>query len=254
MNQGKLKGRTALITGAVRRVGREIALALAGEGVDVVVHHRGERSGDEANALCAEIAKRGVKAWPIMADFEDEGECNTLISRAVESAGRLDILINNASLFMPDTLDTLQLDNLMRHVRVNAWAPFVLCREFARLGTGGKVINLLDSRVSGYDFKHVGYILSKGMLSALTEMTAIEYAPGITVNAVAPGLILPPPGKNMEYLEGLAGTVPLRRHGGPADIADAVLYLLGNDFITGQVIYVDGGRHLMEYPDGQDNN
>jgi NAD(P)-dependent dehydrogenase (short-subunit alcohol dehydrogenase family) len=141
--------------------------------------------------------------------------------------------------------------DITRHMHVNAWAPFVLSREFSRLVQRGKIINLLDTKIAGSDRAHVAYILSKQMFALLTRMCAREFAPGITVNGVAPGLILPPNGKDEQYLEQLAKTVPLKRHGSPDDIADATIYLLKSEFITGQVIYVDGGRHLLENGNGQ---
>ena len=142
----------------------------------------------------------------------------------------------------------------MRHLQVNAWAPFVLSREFARLAGRGKIINLLDTKIISSDRTHVAYLLSKQMLAALTSMCALEFAPNVTVNGIAPGLILPPPGKDDSYLEQLAQTVPLKRRGSPDDIADAARYLLQSDFVTGQIIYVDGGRHLREGDDGPDRN
>jgi NAD(P)-dependent dehydrogenase (short-subunit alcohol dehydrogenase family) len=142
--------------------------------------------------------------------------------------------------------------DVMRHMHVNAWAPFVLSREFARLADHGKIVNLLDTRIIGHDREHVAYVLSKKMLAVLTVMCAREFAPDFTVNGIAPGLILPPAGKDESYLDKLAEKVPLRKHGGPQDIVDAVLYLLKSDYVTGQVIYVDGGRHLLEDGHGPD--
>ena len=156
-------------------------------------------------------------------------------------------------------------------MEVNAWVPLALSRRFAA-GLGvtpglaraaraprgtvphrprGSIVNLHDTHLAGYDFEHAGYILSKHVLANLTRMLALELAPGITVNAVAPGLILPPPGADESYLTANAHRVPLQRHGGPRDIAEAIVFLIRSDFITGQVIYVDGGRHLQGYADGQ---
>jgi NAD(P)-dependent dehydrogenase (short-subunit alcohol dehydrogenase family) len=118
----------------------------------------------------------------------------------------------------------------------------------------GKIINLLDTNISGHDRTHVAYIVSKQMLASLTKICALEFAPGITVNGVAPGLILPPNGKDETYLENLSKTVPLKRHGAPEDVSEAALYLLKSDFVTGQVVYVDGGRHLLEDGNGQNHN
>jgi len=155
-------------------------------------------------------------------------------------------------MFLPDTIQDLDFASLMQHIQVNAWAPFVLSREFARHLDRGKIINLLDSRIVGDDPSHTGYILSKQVFARLMRMTALEFAPRITVNGVAPGLILPPAGKDEGYLNDLAQRIPLKRHGEPADIADAVMYLLTSSFLTGQVIFVDGGRHLMEQNHGPD--
>ncbi len=248
MPKRDLEGMTALVTGAAKRIGREIAIGLAREGANIVVHYR--NSAREAEELCSQLADYHVLCFPVKADFENAEEYETLIKRSVETAGWLDILINSASTFFPNTLKDLDFGSLLKGMKVNAWAPFVLLRDFARTVGQGKVINLLDTRIVGHDRSHVGYILGKHVLYALTQMAAVEFAPHVTVNAVAPGLILPPPGKNEEYLTRLANRVPLKKHGKPSDIADAVIYLLKSDFVTGQVIYVDGGQHLKELNNG----
>jgi NAD(P)-dependent dehydrogenase (short-subunit alcohol dehydrogenase family) len=239
-----LAGKTALVTGAARRIGRAVSLALAASGSNVVVHH--SRSVRDAEALVSEISRHGVGATALQANLGEPEEAEALVALAEERVGHLDVLVNNASVFEPETLETAALDHLVRSVKVNAWAPFVLTRAFARRSGQGRVVNLLDSRVSGLDLAHVGYILSKHLLAVLTRMTAVAFAPGLTVNAVAPGLILPPPGEDEAYLARLARGLPLKRHGGPEDIARAVLFLLESDFVTGQVLFVDGGRHLLE--------
>ena len=244
----QLKDKTALITGAAKRIGRETALTLAERGINAVIHFN--RSDSEARRLAEELRQTGVKAWTIQADFRRPDEYQTLIERAQQAAGGLDILINNASVFPAETLRDLTWSGLSANIEVNAWVPFILSRAFAERIGRGKIINMHDSRLKGYDWTHVGYILSKHALAAMTRMMALEFAPQITVNAVAPGLILPPPGKDESYLEGLVHTVPLQRHGEPQDIADAVAFLVQSDFITGNVIYVDGGRHLHEYGNG----
>ncbi len=235
-----------MVTGASRRLGRAIASGIAELGANIVIHDH-QSHQDECEDLCRDFGKRGITSWTVTADFEKTEEYGALIEKALGVAGRLDILINNASVFAGDTIRDSNFDNLVRHMQINAWAPFVLSREFAQHAGKGKIINLLDTRVSGYDWKHISYILSKDVLQVLTKMTALEFAPAITINAVAPGLILPPSGKDEGYLDKLSEEVPLRRHGAPEDVVSAVLFLLGSDFITGQVIYVDGGRHLMEH-------
>ncbi len=245
----KLKGKVALVTGASKRIGRALAIALAEEGVHIVAHDRKNLEADTIK-VCGEVVDCGAKSWRVMADLEKPEEYEMLIARALQAAGSLDILVNNASIFLPSTIMDVGFGDVVQHMQVNAWAPFVLSREFARLVNRGKIINLLDTRIRGYDGTHVAYVLSKQMFATLTMMCALEFAPGVSVNGVAPGLILPPAGKDEGYLEQLAKSMPLKRHGGPDDIADAVIYLLTSDFVTGQVIYVDGGRHLLEAANG----
>ncbi len=241
---GIFAGSSALVTGGARRIGRSVSLALASAGANVVVHHRSSHAA--AQALAEEIRRRGVHAATIQADLEQPSEAEALIANARDLAGPIDILVNNASIFEGDTLETAAFDRFVRNVKINAWAPFVLTRAFARLSGRGKVVNLLDTRIAGLDLAHAGYILSKQLLAALTRMAAVAFAPGVTVNAVAPGLILPPPGEDEAYLDRLARDLPLERHGSPDDVALAVLFLLESRFVTGQVVFVDGGRHLLE--------
>lgn len=242
-----LKGKKALVTGGAKRIGKEIALLLAAEGADIALHY--SHSEKEAREAGAEIEARGSKCWLVRADFESS-EYDGLIEKAASIANGLDILVNNASIFPTSTLESATFDGLEKNIRVNAWAPFVLARDFAGLMKRGKVVNLIDSRTAGFDWNHVEYILSKHLLAELTKMMAVQYAPDVVVNGVNPGLILPPPGKEMAYIEKMKKTVPQKKHGGPRDIAEAVIYLLKSDFLTGEVINVDGGRHLLEYDRG----
>jgi len=238
-----LEGQTALVTGAALRIGRAIVLALAEQHASVVIHYR--RSAAPAEELRQSLVARGHRAFCVKADFANPEDADSLIDRARAEAGPIHILVNSASEFQAEALDAMTHASLVHSLTVNAWAPFALTRAFAHQGVGGKVVNVIDAQVSGSDLTHASYILSKNLLATLTTMTALRYAPGVTVNAVAPGLILAPDGKDDRYLDGLARSLPLKRHGSPADIARAVLFLLGSDFVTGQVVYVDGGRHLI---------
>jgi pteridine reductase len=237
-----LAGKTALVTGAGKRLGRATALALAAEGVSVVVHYQSSR--DDA-VQCAGLAReRGVKAWTIQANLADPSASAGLIGRAIEAAGPIDILVNSASIFPHNTLAEMTWQDVTASMQVNAMAPFLLSRAFAAQGRSGAIINLLDTRVAHYDRIHAAYHLSKRSLFTLTRMMAMEFAPTIRVNAVAPGLILPPPGEDESYLRKMTGSIPLQRMGGPEDITDAILYLLRSEFVTGQVVFVDGGFHM----------
>lgn len=243
MNTNAIRGMTALVTGGAKRIGRAIAVSLADAGVHVVVHCH--RAGD-ARELCSDLENRGVRAWEIEADLENPQQTEALLGKAVGIAGQIDIIVNNASIFHSGTAADTCFTDVMRHMQVNAWAPFVLGRELARHSAGGKVVNLLDSRIGWYDSSHLAYSLSKQVFAELTLVMAREFAPGIAVNGIAPGLILPPAGKDESYLDELAKSLPLKRHGSPADISQAVLYLLASDFLTGQIIFVDGGQNLTK--------
>jgi pteridine reductase len=243
-----LAGKTALITGGAKRIGRAAALALAAEGVNIVIHYR--ESSEDAYALCSQIRSSGVRAWPIHAELTDPEQCAALVTDAVSAAGLVDIVFNNASIFPASTLANVTLNDVITNLTINAWAPFVIGRAFAREVGSGVIINALDTRLASYDWGHVAYILSKHVLAVLTRMTALEYAPKVRVNAIAPGLILPPPGRDDSYLDALIDTVPLKRHGSVEDIAEAVVFLCKSSFITGDTLYIDGGRHLTEASNG----
>ncbi len=245
MSEDRLAGHIALVTGAAKRLGRATALALAGAGADVIVHYR--NSVKEAKGVCDEIKALGSAAWMIQADLERPGEAEALIEKAFKETaggGVLDILINNAAVFPPGTLADLTLDELNQVMTVNAWAPFALSRSFGARVKSGRIINMLDTRLKGSDPPHAAYHISKHMLALLTRLMAIDLAPGVAVNAVAPGLVLPPAGSDQAYLNNLSKDLPLKKVGSEADVTGAILYLLKSDFVTGQVIYVDGGRHL----------
>jgi pteridine reductase len=246
--ENTLRGKTALVTGAAVRIGRATALALADEGANIIVHYN--TSGDKAEELAHEVESRGVKAWTMQADFARPEEYHTLVQQAAGIAGPFDILVNNASIFPKETLGEVTFESFNENMQINAWAPFVFARTFAEEMKRGKIINMVDSRITGTDWNHVGYIWSKHVIHAMTRMMALAYAPDITVNAVGPGLILPPPGQDESYIDRLVDTVPLKKHGNPEDIAEAIVFLLKSDFITGQIIFVDGGRHLKEYNSG----
>lgn len=237
-----LRGKTALVTGAAKRLGRAIALALAEEGVHVAAHFRASES--DADSLVKACRAQGVEAWPLQADLSEPEAAGALVRAAEDLAGGLDIVVNNASVFPKDRLTDFTWASLEESLRINAFAPVEIGRAFAALGRGGDIVNLLDARMEDYDREHVSYHLSKRMLYSLTQMMAEDFAPAVRVNAVAPGLVLPPEGEDESYLDALADTNPMRGHGSASDVSEAVLYLLKSEFTTGQVLFVDGGRHL----------
>lgn len=239
----KLSNKTALVTGGAVRIGAAICEALAKEGCQVVVHcHESLR---EADRLSRKLAGAGVKSWVCQGALETDADCQALIQRAGEQAGRLDILINNASVFHKESLSVVTGPALSREFGINLFAPILLTRYFAECTRVGAVINLLDRRIEANDSECLPYSLTKKALAAFTREAALALAPGIVVNAVAPGAVLPPPGKNEDYLFDRAGRVPLESRITPRQVAAGVIALLKLDGVTGQTLFVDGGQHLL---------
>jgi NAD(P)-dependent dehydrogenase (short-subunit alcohol dehydrogenase family) len=241
-----LAGRRALVTGAGRRLGREIAIALARSGCDVIVHYR--RSRDDALSVVAEIQDMGVEATAVQVDLADETAVGGMLDTSWETIGPIDFLVNSASMFGESRLRSVDMDDVILNLRINAWAPLVLIRHLAawveKAGRRAAVVNLLDTRIAGEDREHAAYHLSKRALADLTRMTAVEYAPTLRVNGVAPGAILPPEQHGDAYLEARAAAAPMRRPGTTEDVTGAVLYLLMAPFVTGEIVFVDGGQNL----------
>jgi len=235
-------GKIALVTGGSSRIGRVICRRLAKEGVNVVVHYNS--SMDEALKLRDELIRLGVKAWAIRADLARPSEVMGLVDEAFRQAGEVNYLVNNASVFPRVSIRNVNFDDLNLVMQVNAWAPLMLSLRFSQMVKEGKIVNVIDSIVDGYNFERYPYYLSKVMLTAVTRSLALRLAPGITVNAVAPGIILPAADEDEGKVNSMVNQVPLRRRGTPEDVAEAVVFLLKSSYITGQVIYVDGGEHL----------
>jgi len=237
-----MHGETVLITGGARRIGRAIAVSMAGQGFDVAIHYN--QSRDAAMSLIDELRALGVTACAVQGELGNAEGCAAFLGSCGKAAGPVHHLVNNAFIFPTDTLDEFTAESLASNHAINTMAPFILSSALKDAGTLRSVTNLLDARVTDYDHKHVSYHLSKRALMALTSMMALEWAPGVRVNAVAPGLILPPEGENEEYLAALANSNPLQKVGNEYDVCDAVAYLINSTFVTGQIMYVDGGRHL----------
>lgn len=239
----------ALITGAANRVGAVIAARLAQNGYAVIVHYRG--SEQAAQDLVETISAAGGKAASVAADLTKRSERATLVARAAEKLGPLTVLVNNASLYEPDSVETLDEDLWDQHFGVHAEAPLFLTRDFARQlpeTATGNVINIIDARVLGPGPSYTSYTLSKAVLFTATRTMAQSLAPRIRVNAIGPGPTLPEAGQSDAEFEERIDQLPLERGADPDDIASAILYLLNARAVTGQMLALDGGSHL-EWPD-----
>ncbi|HVZ02031.1 MAG TPA: SDR family oxidoreductase [Dongiaceae bacterium] len=237
--------RTALVTGAAKRLGRGIALALAAAGWDVAVHCH--RSKDEAEATAGEIRKLGRRAAVIRADLGRESEVETIIPQANAALGPLTCLVNNASVFEMDKIDTVTRDSWDRHIEAGLRAPLVLSQAFAKQlpeGSDGNIVNMLDQRVWKLTPYFLSYTVAKSGLWTLTRTLALALAPRIRVNGIGPGPTMPSPRQTAEQFEAQSAAVPLGHGATPAEIAAGVLFILSSPSMTGQMIALDGGEHL----------
>lgn len=240
----ELSGATALVTGGAHRVGRGIVLALAGAGCDLVLHYHS--SSDAAEETAGEVRAMGRRAVLVGADLSDPSAAPGVIAGAGELAP-IRILVNSAAVFSEDTLGDVTPDAWDRTFRTNLVGPVFLTQAFADAlpeEAEGAVVNVTDWRTARPYPDHFSYTIAKGAVDAFTRAAAVALAPRIRVNAVALGAILPPPGKDSSYLKDLARDIPLRRIGSPELVGEAVLHLLANDFVTGEILRIDGGAHL----------
>ena len=237
--------RAALVTGAAARIGRTIAEALAEDGWAVAVHHR--ESGDAATNVVADIEGAGGRAVALRADLAEEAEVETLVARATEALGPLGCLVNNASPFEHDDLQSATRASWDLHMAVNLRAPFVLMQKFAAAlpdEAEGCIVNMLDQRVRSLTPHFMSYTLSKAGLWTLTQTAALALAPRIRVNGIGPGPTLPSARQSPEHFAAQYEATPLKRAVAPGDIADGVRFILAARALTGQMIALDSGQHL----------
>jgi NAD(P)-dependent dehydrogenase (short-subunit alcohol dehydrogenase family) len=238
--------KNVLVTGAARRLGRAIALDLAEDGWNVAVHYNGSTADAEETA--AAIRSRGMKAAALKADVSREAETQSLIGHATEALGPITALVNSASLFENDDWASATRESWDKHMEVNLRAPFVLAQAFAKAlpqGAHGGIVNIVDQRVLKPTPQFMTYSLSKAGLYWLTTTLAQALAPRIRVNAVAPGpTIINARQSEADFRRQREATV-LGTGAEPNDICEAVRYLLNASVVTGQMLAVDGGQHLV---------
>ena len=242
----ELRGRVALVTGAARRVGRALVLRLAKAGCHVAIHYR--QSANEAQTTAESCRGRGVEAEVFQADLSDLAAARGLVESALAHFERLDILINNASVFEPMSVAEFDPRAWERTLRVNLTAPMVLTHAAyqALRQSGGRVINLVDAAGARGLSDHIAYIVSKGALETLTRVLARALAPEVNVVGIAPGIAAWPEDYSQETRDRLTARVPLKRAGTPEEMAAAVHFILSDgDYITGAIVPIDGGRSLV---------
>lgn len=242
MSDQPLAGKTVLITGAARRLGRLFALACARAGADVVIHHA--HSDSDAETLREEIAMLGRRAWVFKADLADSIQTQNLFPR-INRITPIQFLINNAAIFEPLNFELSTLDAWNRHLTINLTAPFLLSQAFARQADeGARIITILDWRALRPGADHFPYTVSKSALASMTKSMAAALAPNISVNGLALGAILPPSDGNAA--PNILNNIPMHRWAREGEAEQVALFLLTCPaYITGEIVHLDGGRHLI---------
>ena len=241
----------AFVSGGAIRLGRHIALHLAASGWDIALHYHSSKV--EAQKTQNEISKIGRKCELFCFDFAKEENYTALLHKVCQVFPHLNVLVNNASLYEAAPLLGTSMEMWKRQITVNLQAPFFLMQAFAQelkkaraldSETRASIINILDNKIAFPQYPYCAYVLSKKALAELSSMAALEFAPEIRVNAIAPGVLLPKASRKEHYLQWRLAAIPLQKKGDIRNISLALDYLLKNEFVTGQVLYVDGGEQL----------
>jgi NAD(P)-dependent dehydrogenase (short-subunit alcohol dehydrogenase family) len=236
---------TVLVTGGAKRIGREICLRLSTEGFSIAIHYR--NSEQDANNLVEEIESNGGNAFAIQCDLNDSDAVKAIIKKATENLGKVIGVVNNASYFSFDRLDSLSEEVWSEHMKVNAFAPLVLIGELSKSAEEGSwVVNVLDFKVESPNADYLSYTSSRFAMYGLTSALAIDLSPRIRVNSVAPGHVLTSDVLDEEDLKLVQSQSPLGFGPTVSDVADAVAFLASSNSITGQTIFVDSGERFRQ--------
>jgi glucose 1-dehydrogenase len=241
----ELKGKTALVTGGGHRIGRALALALARSGCNLILHYN--RSAEAAQATAAEAESVGARVLLRQIDLSHLDDAGPLFAGLPDDFLPVQILVNSAAIFPKDALADLTVAGWSQTFRVNLRSPILLTQAFYRAlpeDRPGAVVNITDWRTERPYLTHFSYTISKGALDAFTRTAAIQLAPRVRVNGIALGAMLPPEGATDAYWRSVLDTVPLARGGGAEVVAETLLHILHNDFLTGEIIRLTGGAHL----------
>ncbi len=240
----ELNGKCVLVTGGARRLGRATALALANEGCHVAIHYHQSKS--EAEALIAEIEAMGQRAIKVKADCQKPRKVESAVHDVIKQFGQIDILVNNASIFYSTPIDEVKDKDFEAFFDINLKAYFYFARAVANQSGENltKIVNVADSYAEAPAAPFLPYGISKGGVLTLTRGLAKTYAPNILVNAICPGPILPPEHTDPGTHDKAIKSTLLKQEGSVDDITRTIIYLAECDYITGQTIYVDGGRRI----------
>ena len=235
----------ALITGSADRIGKAVAIHLAKQGYNLILHYNSSK--EKAQKLKDEIESgySGLKVELLQINFLQENDFNQIFQDLKKKKITIEILVNCASDFIKSNFKEEGSELLDKEMTINFKIPYLLTKAFAKVYGKGNIINFVDTKVTKNSTVHLDYILSKKLLKDFTRISAVELAPDIRVNGIGPGLILPPEGEDESYLMNLAQNIPLKTIGDLEEILKAVQFILDSKFFTGQILYIDGGEHLV---------
>ena len=231
---------TAIVTGAAIRIGKAIALHLAAKGFNIALHY----NRSDPSTVIEEIKSKGVYCQSYSSDLSNLDEAEQLITKIITDFDDVELLINSAANFIQENLEETRMETLVDTLHLNLMSPLLLMRDFKRSINKGMIVNILDERVRKHISTFGSYSVSKVGLKHLTELAAVEWGETVRVNGIAPGLILPPQGGAPDYLEKAAKKVPTRTHGKMENLLQALDYLMENQFVNGDTLFVDGAESL----------
>lgn len=233
----------ALITGGAKRIGKEICIFLASKGFDIALHYNS--SEQEAKKVSREVKRCGVDCKLFKYDLSNPNKISVLVSKVFKQFPQCSILVNNASVFKDSLFNNITIKEFENEFRINFTSPFFLTQQFSKYESCSMVINIIDTRVSKINTSYFAYNISKYSLYKFTKMAAKQLAPKIRVNGICPGDILPLAGLDQSYLSKRSKRLPVKKVGSVSNVIKALDYLMSNDFVTGQCLFVDGGEHLI---------
>ena len=235
----------ALVTGSADRIGKAVAIHLVKQNYNLVLHYNSSK--DKAEKLKEEIESiyEDTKVELLQINFLKENNFDQIFQELKKKKIIIEVLVNCASDFIPSNFKEEGSELLDKEMTINFKIPYLLTKAFASVYGSGNIINFVDTKVEKNKTVHLDYILSKKLLKDFTKISAVELAPNIRVNGIGPGLILPPPGEDESYLLNLAKNIPLKTIGNLEEIIKAVQFILDSKFFTGQILYIDGGEHLV---------
>ena len=235
--------KAALITGSATRLGRHFAEYLADVGYDIALHVNSSRQA--AEVVADNIRTKGRECEIFPCNFLND-DLEALITSVKQRFPGFNLLLNSASVYEPAPIEATELALLESQFRVNMFTPLLLTRYFAHAVHEGQVINIIDNKIAYHQYPYAAYLLSKKSLAELTRMAALEFAPRLRINGIAPGVVLPAAQRISDYIEWRIDAIPVKQQGKPNHLLQALHYLLDNTFVTGQILFVDGGESINQ--------